>query len=103
MTIKDFQKFIETRSKELSWVKSTLQNLFDNSFLRLDPIDKAIRHLSKTTSAGKTIWGYEINGLILPVHNIRHICPQGLNLVRLVIDMSFTADAVLWDGMNDPF
>lgn len=33
MTIKDFQKFIETRSKELSWVKSTLQNLFDNSLL----------------------------------------------------------------------
>lgn len=51
MAIKDFQKFIETRSEELSWVKSTLQNLFDNSFLRLDPIDEAIKHLSKTISA----------------------------------------------------
>lgn len=47
MVLKDFRKFIEARSEELSWVKSTLQNLFDNSLLRLDPIDEAIKHLSK--------------------------------------------------------
>lgn len=103
MTEKEFQKFIGTRLDELRWAKSTIQNLFDNALLRLDPIDEVIKHLSNIPTSGSTIWGYEIKGLILPVHNIRHINPQGLNMVRLVIDMSFTADASLWDGMNDPF
>ena len=66
-------------------------------------VSRILGNFSETTAAGNTIWGYEIKGLILPVHNIRHICPQELNMVRLVIDMSFTANAALWDGMNDPF
>lgn len=101
--------FREKRASELDLIAKLLDKYF-SGLIATYPIYKAINQLReisyipalKDGSTNPNCWGYEIEEFRIPVETTRHVRPQNIKQVELILTMKLVADFKEWESLSDP-
>lgn len=97
--------FFHDRANELRQIQQSLESLFPESYIVLDPLMEAAKKLDIIADGEKTIdkWGYDISNLILPVGDIHNVKPTGIQ-AKISVSCSCEFNVKDWDKNTcDPF
>jgi len=101
--------FRESRASELELIAKLLNKNFNGS-INSYPIFNAINQLRnpnyiptlKDGSVNPECWGYEIEDFVIPVETLKHIKPDGIKNVELILNMKVIANYKEWETLSDP-
>jgi hypothetical protein len=106
---KHIMHFRDSRASELELIARLLNKNFKSS-INTYPIYNAIKQLRnpdyiptlKDGSANPECWGYEIEDFIFPVEALKHIRPDGIKNIEIILNMKLIANCKEWESLSDP-